>query len=176
MKGAEAIVKLGKLIGKKVVIKDRIPKKYRIEEIDQKLRKERTKKEARLLHKAKLSGVKCPTVLEVEEFRLVLELLPGKRKMNKDIEQGRRGKKLETILSNLSEEGRANLVWSMIQRGESIPQHQIEKTIDYHIQQSLRFSGHDSSGYIVAELAKAAGNIQGTLNKIESKEEKEYNE
>ncbi len=85
MKGAEAIVKLGKLIGKKVVIKDRIPKKYRIEEIDQRLRKERTKKEARLLHKAKLSGVRCPTVLEVEEFRLVLELLPGKRKMNKDI-------------------------------------------------------------------------------------------
>ena len=30
MKGAEAIVKLGKLIGKKIVIKDRIPKKYTI--------------------------------------------------------------------------------------------------------------------------------------------------
>jgi len=92
-----------------------------------------------------------------------------KKELENLIEQGRRGKKLEKILSNLSEEGMANFVWSMIQRGESIPQHHVEKTIDYHIQQSMRFYGHDRSGYIVAELAKATENIKGTLDKLESK-------
>ncbi|MFH2106134.1 MAG: KEOPS complex kinase/ATPase Bud32 [Candidatus Micrarchaeota archaeon] len=81
-KGAEAIVTTSKFIGRKVVVKDRVVKNYRNKELDEKLRRERTRREARLLHKAKLAGVSCPTVLAVEEFKLTLEFVKGKRKID----------------------------------------------------------------------------------------------
>jgi len=77
MRGAEAVLREGALIGRQVVIKERIKKTYRVAELDAKLRKERTRAEARLLHKAKLAGVACPTVLEVEEFSLTMDFLHG---------------------------------------------------------------------------------------------------
>jgi Kae1-associated kinase Bud32 len=79
MRGAEAIVTKGKLIGREVVIKERIKKDYRIAQLDQKLRKERTRAEARLLHKAKVAGVQCPVVLEVEDFTLTMSFIDGDR-------------------------------------------------------------------------------------------------
>ncbi|MDO8554125.1 MAG: KEOPS complex kinase/ATPase Bud32 [Candidatus Micrarchaeota archaeon] len=86
LKGAEAVLTKTKIIGISALIKDRIPKSYRANELDNKLRRERTRVEARLLHKAKLAGVLCPTVLEVREFQLVIEFLNGKRpKMNERI-------------------------------------------------------------------------------------------
>lgn len=65
----------------KVIVKKRIPKRYRIEEIDRKLRKERTVKEARILHRAKEAGVKCPYVYEVDirDMTIVMEFIEGKR-------------------------------------------------------------------------------------------------
>ncbi len=65
----------------KVIVKDRIPKHYRIEEIDRKLRKERTVREARILHRAKEAGVNCPYVYEVDtlNMRIVMEFINGKR-------------------------------------------------------------------------------------------------
>jgi TP53 regulating kinase-like protein len=65
----------------KVIVKDRIPKRYRIGEIDRKLRKERTVREARILHRAKEAGVNCPYVYEVDirNMRIVMEFIEGKR-------------------------------------------------------------------------------------------------
>lgn len=77
MRGAEAVLKKSTLLGKPVLIKQRIQKKYRVKELDENLRKKRTKAEARLLHKAKLVGVLCPTVLEIEDFKLTIEELQG---------------------------------------------------------------------------------------------------
>ncbi|MBU0586871.1 Kae1-associated serine/threonine protein kinase, partial [Candidatus Micrarchaeota archaeon] len=58
-------------------------KTYRIPELDIRLRKERTKQEARLLHRAKIAGVSCPTVLFVDEFSIGMSRIKGKRpKMN----------------------------------------------------------------------------------------------
>ncbi|MEK6841016.1 MAG: O-sialoglycoprotein endopeptidase, partial [Nanoarchaeota archaeon] len=51
--GAEAILKLDK----NILIKERIPKSYRIKQIDDKLRKFRTKREANLLQKANFVNV-----------------------------------------------------------------------------------------------------------------------
>ena len=79
MKGAEAIISFPKLLGKKVVVKDRAPKTYRAKALDENLRRTRTRSEARLLHKAKLAGVACPTVLCVDEFSLWLSFIKGKR-------------------------------------------------------------------------------------------------
>ena len=79
MRGAEAMVRKTLLLGKDVVVKERIKKTYRIKEIDEKLRRERTRAEARLLHKAKLAGVDCPTVFEVEEFAITMNFVDGER-------------------------------------------------------------------------------------------------
>lgn len=68
--GAEAIL----YKDKKKVIKDRISKSYRIPEIDVKLRKERTKTEARILQKLIRAKVNVPRVLKVDEAKSILEL------------------------------------------------------------------------------------------------------
>jgi bifunctional N6-L-threonylcarbamoyladenine synthase / protein kinase Bud32 len=78
-KGAEANIYTGKWLDEDVIIKKRIPKNYRILEIDQHLRKSRTKKEARLLSQAKRSGVRSPLILDIdlENKSLVLENIKG---------------------------------------------------------------------------------------------------
>ncbi len=68
--GAEAIL----YKDKEKVIKDRISKSYRIPEIDTKLRKERTKTEARILQKLLRIRVNVPRVLKVDEAKSTIEL------------------------------------------------------------------------------------------------------
>ncbi|MEM2874168.1 MAG: KEOPS complex kinase/ATPase Bud32 [Candidatus Nanoarchaeia archaeon] len=68
--GAEAILYKDK--GK--IIKDRISKSYRIPEIDMKLRRERTKTEARILHRLTREGLNVPKVLKIDEEKAILEL------------------------------------------------------------------------------------------------------
>lgn len=68
--GAEAIL----YKDKNKVIKDRISKSYRIPEIDVKLRKERTKTEARILHKLLRAKANVPAVLNVNESKSTIEL------------------------------------------------------------------------------------------------------
>jgi len=77
MRGAEAVLRRSALLGRDVVVKERIKKTYRASEIDSRLRRERTRAEARLLHRAKLAGVDCPAVLEVEEFALTMDFIHG---------------------------------------------------------------------------------------------------
>jgi Kae1-associated kinase Bud32 len=79
MRGAEAVLAEKRLIGRKCVVKDRIPKAYRVRELDARLRAERTRSEARLLHKAKLAGVECPAVLELDEFSITMDHVEGER-------------------------------------------------------------------------------------------------
>ncbi|MFH1393394.1 MAG: KEOPS complex kinase/ATPase Bud32 [Candidatus Micrarchaeota archaeon] len=79
MRGAEAIVRKGRLLGEGILIKDRIAKGYRVRKLDERLRRERTKSEARLLHKAKREGVPCPTVLQVDDFSISMSIIHGKR-------------------------------------------------------------------------------------------------
>lgn len=67
------------MLGRRAVVKSRIPKKYREPGLDRKLRAERTRGEARLLHKAKLAGVPCPAVLEVAEFDITMGFVEGVR-------------------------------------------------------------------------------------------------
>jgi Kae1-associated kinase Bud32 len=67
--GAEAVLYKDK--GK--IIKERVSKGYRIKALDDKLRKERTKTEARILHKLQRAGINVPRVLKVSETVLELE-------------------------------------------------------------------------------------------------------
>jgi len=57
-----------------VVVKERISKSYRIAEIDSKLRKERTRTEARLIRALERAGVPVPAVLKEDDKGMVLEL------------------------------------------------------------------------------------------------------
>ncbi|AFN03267.1 Kae1-associated kinase Bud32 [Pyrococcus furiosus DSM 3638] len=65
----------------KVIVKERVSKRYRIPEIDIKLRKERTIREARILHRAKKAGVNVPYVFEVDtkNMIIVMEFIEGER-------------------------------------------------------------------------------------------------
>jgi len=97
MRGAEAIVERGMLLGHPVVIKRREAKRYRAGELDKRLRAERTRGEARLLHKAKLAGVRCPVVLEVREFEITMGFVEGARPEMDDRQCGEAGKLLAAL-------------------------------------------------------------------------------
>jgi bifunctional N6-L-threonylcarbamoyladenine synthase / protein kinase Bud32 len=78
-KGAEANIYSGIWMDEEILIKKRIPKSYRIEEIDIHLRKKRTKGEAKLLGEAKRCGVKTPIIYDIDkcENAIVMERVEG---------------------------------------------------------------------------------------------------
>ena len=88
--GAESIIILDK--GK--IIKHRIKKSYRIKEIDEKIRKSRTRSEAKLLEK---SPVRVPKILNVDEKDMKIEM------------QYLNGELLKDIFDKLKEKERLNL-------------------------------------------------------------------
>jgi len=79
--GAEARTYLTEFSGKKAIEKKRIPKKYRNKKLDEKIRKERTRDEINLLHKAKLAGVRTPIIYSVDRKNsvIVMECLKAKK-------------------------------------------------------------------------------------------------
>ena len=78
-KGAESNIVKSSYLGEKAVLKDRIPKGYRIPEIDNKIRKARTKEEAKLLSDAKRAGVKTPVLYDInlEDKSILMEEIEG---------------------------------------------------------------------------------------------------
>ena len=62
------------------LIKNRIKKDYRIPELDKKLRRRRTKREAKLLDNARRIGVRVPKVYEtdINENKILMEFIDGK--------------------------------------------------------------------------------------------------
>ena len=72
--GAEAKLYLKK----NKLVKDRIKKKYRLAVIDQRLRKRRTKAEAKLLQRAKLAGVPVPRVFDSTKDKIIMDYIKGK--------------------------------------------------------------------------------------------------
>jgi Kae1-associated kinase Bud32 len=79
--GAEASLFYGQWFGKDVIYKQRIPKKYRLEEIDRNIRITRTLNEARALIKIKLYGINVPQVFETDtnSSTIVMKYIEGKR-------------------------------------------------------------------------------------------------
>ncbi|MHA2326388.1 MAG: KEOPS complex kinase/ATPase Bud32, partial [Promethearchaeota archaeon] len=95
-KGAEASLFYGRWFGKKVIFKHRIPKEYRIKELDNKIRIERTLNEAKALIKVKSYGINTPQVFEIDAQNSTIVM--------KYIE----GEKLKKILENLNEAKKSN--------------------------------------------------------------------
>lgn len=78
-RGAEASLRRVEWMGRPALLKERDLKAYRPKELDERLRRERTRTEARLLVEARRLGVRTPLVydIDLERHRIVLEELPG---------------------------------------------------------------------------------------------------
>lgn len=80
-KGAEANLYLEKWHDREVIIKQRLPKKYRIPQLDLMIRSQRTVHEPNIIHKAKEAGVPTPTIfmVDVAEATIIMEFVEGKQ-------------------------------------------------------------------------------------------------
>ncbi len=74
-RGAEAVI----LLKDNLIVKDRISKSYRIKELDDKIRKQRTKAEKKLLEKAS-KIINAPDPLPLKEFnKIEMPFIDGKK-------------------------------------------------------------------------------------------------
>jgi TP53 regulating kinase-like protein len=96
-KGAEASLYLETWHNRKVIMKRRLPKKYRIPELDRMIRSQRTVHEPNIIHKAKKAGVLTPTIFMVDltEANIIMEFVEGKQ--------------IKEILDHVSSEERLSL-------------------------------------------------------------------
>ncbi len=83
--GAEAKLFETKFDEKKALSKQRVPKEYRCEQLDNKIRSARTAKEARMMSKARALGIKTPIVFDIDSKKkeIVMELIEGPRLKDK---------------------------------------------------------------------------------------------
>jgi TP53 regulating kinase-like protein len=96
-KGAEASLYLEEWHDRKVIMKRRLPKKYRIPELDLMIRSQRTMHEPHIIHKAKEAGVPTPTIfmVDVAEANIIMEFVEGKQ--------------VKEVLDNVSKKERLSL-------------------------------------------------------------------
>lgn len=78
-RGAESKLFTVEWLGIPAIAKKRLPKKYRIPELDFYFRKQRTIYESRLISRAKTAGVKTPFIYEIDitNTTIVMELIEG---------------------------------------------------------------------------------------------------
>jgi len=93
-KGAEASLFLEDWHGRKVILKKRLPKKYRLQKLDEQIRLQRTMHEPQFIHRAKEAGVSTPTIFMVDmaDATIVMEFVEGKqiKQVLNDIEEEQR--------------------------------------------------------------------------------------
>src|SRR3989344_3805520 len=79
--GAEAVLKKTSYLGMDSVLKERQQKKYRHAKLDEKIRKERTGIEARLINRAKTAGVRTPAIYSIDRkgTAILMEFVEGRR-------------------------------------------------------------------------------------------------
>jgi len=80
-KGAEASLYLGQWHGREVIVKKRLPKKYRPSRLDERIRVYRTVHEPQLLNEAKKAGVPTPLIylVDVKNAAIIMEFIVGKQ-------------------------------------------------------------------------------------------------
>jgi len=80
-KGAEANLYLSQWQDRRVVMKKRLPKKYRPSRLDEQIRNYRILHEPQLMHEAKKAGVPTPTIflVDVKNATIIMEFIRGKQ-------------------------------------------------------------------------------------------------
>lgn len=61
------------------ILKERVKKNYRIEQLDNYLRKTRTRKEAKIISDLKRLGLKAPIVYDATDFAIEMEFIDGQK-------------------------------------------------------------------------------------------------
>jgi TP53 regulating kinase and related kinases len=94
-KGAEASLFIAQWHGLKVIVKVRVPKRYRPEMLDKQIRTYRTVHEPQLMHEAKAAGVPTPLIymVNVPETTIIMQHIEGqqvKHLLNEASEEQRR--------------------------------------------------------------------------------------
>ncbi len=74
-RGAEAVI----ILEDGIVRKWRLPKSYRKQELDERIREERTLREARITSEARRHGVPTPIIRDVSRFELKMEHVVGEK-------------------------------------------------------------------------------------------------
>ncbi len=82
--GAEAKIFSSEYLGKKTVLKERVPKGYRNSELDEIIRFERARDEAMLLQSARKAGVRSPAVYRIDKKNAGIEMEKIKGERLKD--------------------------------------------------------------------------------------------
>ncbi len=77
--GAEATIGRGQWHGREVIIKQRVSKAYRPEELDIRLRNSRLKAEAQLISQARKAGVRTPLIYDIDIYNcsMTMEFIDG---------------------------------------------------------------------------------------------------
>lgn len=104
--GAEAKIYLIEKNSKKLILKERIPKKYRIKELDTEILKKRVKSEYNILQKAN-KIINVPKVYSNEDYKIIMEYLDlpeAKKILKKDKSI------LKTIAKNVSKMHSYNII------------------------------------------------------------------
>lgn len=98
-RGAEAIL----YKKNSYLVKKRIPKGYRIKELDERLRRKRTLNEVNLMVKARRNGASVPSIIEkdMSEYKITMEYIKGK--ILKDFLEKFDEKKREAICRKIGE-------------------------------------------------------------------------
>lgn len=80
-KGAEANLYLEKWNSRKVIMKRRLAKAYRLPQLDRAIRTQRTLHEPMLIHHAKEAGVPTPTIymIDLADSNIIMEYVEGKQ-------------------------------------------------------------------------------------------------
>ncbi len=78
-RGAEAELRRTEFLGRPAVEKHRTPKRYRLEALDEDLRRSRLRTEARLMAEARAAGVAVPILYDIDvvENKIVMEFVEG---------------------------------------------------------------------------------------------------
>ncbi len=102
-RGAEAEIYRTKWMGKDVIIKRRVRKGYRIKELDEEIRRKRTREEAILMAEARKAGISVPIIyyVDVVKTEIVMEYVRGKR--IKDFIDGENGETQKKICRMIGE-------------------------------------------------------------------------
>ena len=80
IKGAEATIRIGEFLGRRALVKTRPPKNYRHPDLDAKIRSSRTRNEARIIHDARMAGIRTPCIYDIDlkECSITMEYLEGR--------------------------------------------------------------------------------------------------
>ncbi|MFP4424766.1 MAG: KEOPS complex kinase/ATPase Bud32 [Candidatus Woesearchaeota archaeon] len=179
MQGAEAIITIND-----TVTKERIKKDYRIQPLDESLRKFRTKREAKVLKRLEELDFPAPRVIHQDTYTIQMELIDGNKLrdvLDENFDASILGELIGTLHNNQIIHGdltTSNMIFSdklyLIDFGLSFFSAKVEDmAVDLHLLKQALFSKH----HLIAEqcfqtvLASYTGpkNALHRLQKVESR-------